>query len=274
MCLNRLGSLEIPGAVPGPPGQNGQNGSQGPEGPVGVGWITGQGIPPNNLTTYPDGTLYLDTLLGNVFEYNASTLAWDLVASIAGPQGNTGPAGPQGVTNGTGVLSRNVISAPQNLTSAGQQLVLGTFSISGNTLLGSVDSMVKLCSSTRVLTTSLPGSPYGHIIKIDINGVQLTNNSNLTFIPETNGLLAAGRACEVIVEASIFRNTVGPFAPTALVKWSTSYGQSGFFRYDAASTIDFSVGTTVNFGLESISTAGATTTRVTSSVWIERYFKV
>lgn len=273
MCLNRLGSLEIPGAVPGPPGQNGQNGSQGPEGPAGVGWITGQGIPPNNLTTYPDGTLYLDTLLGNVFEYNASTLAWDLVASIAGPQGNTGPAGPQGVTNGTGVLTRNVI-ANQNLTSAGQQLVLGTFSIAGNTLLSNTGSMVKLCSSTKVFSPTQPGSPYGHIITININGVALTNNSDLTFIPQTNSLLALAKACEVIVEASIFRDTIGPFAPTALVKWSTSYGQSGFFTYSAASSIDFSVGTTVNFGLESISTSGAVTTRVGSSVWIERYFKV
>ena len=273
MCLNRLGSLEIPGAVPGPPGQNGQNGSQGPEGPAGVGWITGQGIPPNNLTTYPDGTLYLDTILGNVFEYNASTLAWDLVASIVGPQGDQGSQGLQGATNGTGVLRRNV-TPNQNLTSAGQQLVLGSFNIAGNTLLNNVYSMAKLCSSTKVFSNSSPGAPYGHIIKIDINGVALTNNSDLTFIPQTNTILGLGKACQVLVEASIFRDTIGPFAPTALVKWSTSYGQSGFFTFMAASSIDFSVGTTVNFGLESISTSGAVTTNVQSSVWIERYFKV
>lgn len=273
MCLNRLGSLEIPGAVPGPPGENGSQGLQGPQGPAGVGWITGQGIPPNDLTTSPNGTLYLDTLLGNVFQYNASTLQWNLITSIVGPQGDQGSQGLPGATNGTGVLRRNVI-ANQNLTSAGQQLVLSSFSISGNTLLNNVYSMAKLCSSTKVFSTSSPGAPYGHIIKIDINGVALTNNSDLTFIPQTNTLLGLGKACEVLVEASIFRDTVGPFPPKALVKWSTSYGQSGFFTYFAASAIDFSVDTTVNFGLESISTSGAVTTNVQSSVWIERYFKV
>jgi hypothetical protein len=271
MCLNRLGSLEIPGAVPGPPGQNGNDGGQGPEGPAGVGWITGQGIPPNNLTTYPNGTLYLDTLLGNIFEYNASTLAWDgPIANIKGPQGPQGSQGNTGPTGGGGIVYRGGTASQQAISSNSQVISLGSFNAQGNQLMGNTNDMIKICCSTRVVTPAFSDTAYPHIIRIKINGINITDDLFTNFVPPSNSPIAV-KSFYSNVEAKIIRTSIAPFQPLVHVTYTTS-NDTGFFQYTAISNIDFSISSTISFEIESASTGTYAPTRVTSTNWIERLF--
>lgn len=278
MCLNRLGSLEIPGAVPGPPGNNGNNGDPGPQGPAGVGWITGQGIPPNNLTTYPNGTLYLDTLLGNVFQYNASTLQWSLVASIRGPQGYPGEQGSSGPPGGSGIIYRGGTTVQQTISSNSQVISLGGFSASGNQLMGSLNDMVKICCSTRAFTQPLSTNtfsaiPYPHIIRMKINNINITDDLFTIFTPPPNSQIAI-KYFYSNVEAKIIRTSVPSFTPLVHVTYTTST-DAGFFQYTTISNIDFSIPCSITFELESIATgANYSPTRVTATNWIERYLAV
>lgn len=75
-------------------------GPQGPQGPQGekgetgdsTYWIVGSTAPSG--TNQPSGTMYLNTLTGDVYRFE--TPYWILHGNIKGPQGIQGPQGPQG----------------------------------------------------------------------------------------------------------------------------------------------------------------------------------
>lgn len=269
MCLNRLGSLEIPGAVPGPPGQNGQNGSQGPEGPAGVGWITGQGIPTS--TTFPNGTLYLDTDAGNVYQYDASTTAWTFITSIVGPQGDQGEQGEEGPTGGTGIRYRFAVTTAIPITQNNQVVSLGSASLPSGAISNSSVGVYKLCFAIKIFTTVLGGTAYPFTLKMLINNELLTTDSVLTFQVPASPPFSI-KAYDAYVEAKIVKPSSNSYAPISNVTYSTT-NSSGFFIKSAANNIDFSSPTTVDFQLISAATGVYSTSLVTSNVWIERYYQ-
>ena len=221
MCLNRLGSLEIPGAVPGPPGLTG---AIGPQGPIG----------------------------------------------LTGPIGPAGPQGPPGPTGGGGIVYSGGTTSTQTISSNSQVISLGSFNAQGNQLMGNINDMIKICCSTKVITPTFNAAAYPHIIRIKINGINITDDLYTNFAPPGNTPFVVTPFFSNI-EAKIIRTSIAPFMPLVHVTYTTST-DSGFFQYTAISDIDFSISSTISFEIESTAVGGYSATRVTSSNWIERLF--
>lgn len=278
MCLNRLGRLEIPGAVPGPPGPAGNQGPAGPNGPNGVGWIFGQGNPTNGPQSTPDGTLYLDTVVSWVWVYNATTTQWSFLDSlqglqgVPGQQGNTGPAG-------TSILTK--YSTPlQNITATNQTLVFNSYTAAGNTLVGDDGDIAKIFVETNVNTNAAATTPYPHTIYVSLNsnvitnpiGTYSTSTHPLYFVPVPNPALGGViNFCTSFVEVVVQRNGIAPAAPNVYVRWGNRLNDSGYFRSDISASIDFSNPVTIEVGLISAPSGTFTASRVTSKGWIEIY---
>jgi hypothetical protein len=276
MCLNRLGRLEIPGAVTGPPGPAGNQGPLGPAGPIGVGWIFGTGNPTNGQQDTPNGTLYLNTSSSIVWAFDATTAQWSQVDSLQGTQGNPGGPGLQG-PSGTSILSRYSLGNA-NVTSISQQIQLNTYTASGNTLLGNDGHIAKIFVETSFFAPALNGNPYPHRINVNLNSISVTNptfpytstNHPLYFVPDNNtgvSVVYFNSFVEVIVQ----RNGVAPAVPNVFVRWGNSLNNSGYFRSDISASIDFSNPVTIEVGLISAPSGSFSNSRVSSNGWIEIY---
>lgn len=66
-------------AIPGPEGPAGPAGPTGPAGTNGTVWTVGEGAP---IAPGANGDLYLDTLTGNIYEYNALLATWSITGNI------------------------------------------------------------------------------------------------------------------------------------------------------------------------------------------------
>ena len=278
MCLNRLGRLEIPGAVPGPPGPAGNQGPAGPNGPNGIGWIFGQGNPTNGPQSTPNGTLYLNTLASHVWVFDATTTQWTFVDSlqgnqgVPGQQGNTGPAG-------TSILSRYSL-ANANITSNNQTVLLNSpgYTAAGNTLVGDDGDIAKIYVETSFYAPSLAAVAYPHIINVNLNSISVTNptfpytstNHPLYFVPDGNGG-ASVIYFNAFVEVIIQRNGIAPGVPNIFVRWGNSLNNSGYFRSNVSSSLDFSNPITIDISLVSAPSGAYSNSRVSSNGWIEIY---
>lgn len=147
MCLNRLGSLEIPGAVPGPPGSTGATGATGPAGPQGATGATG-----------PQGP--------------------------AGPAGNPSLIAASGVS--APLTTRNVWASLYTATISGLQLCPTTSDVAKvcvkftgyqtNSTVGlGISSALKLRFKVNGIPISNSGTNYSELFaNIDVNGVYKT----------------------------------------------------------------------------------------------------
>lgn len=272
MCLNRLGSLEIPGAVPGPPGQNGNDGGIGPQGSAGIGWITGQGIPPNNLTTYPNGTLYLDTLLGNIFQYDSSTLTWPLVGSIAGPQGQPGAQGPVGPSGNFSLIAASGITAP--LTTRNVWASLYSATVSGSQLCPATSDVAKVCVKfTGYQTNSTVGLGISSALKLrfNVNGVPIsnsgTNYSELFANVDVNGVYKTYIDAELLIVRT--SSLAAKYIAKCLNGDSLNSRVFSFENDDPGVTINFSTNVTISVEAQMFTASVGTVFAQGSSFYIE-----
>lgn len=278
MCLNRLGRLEIPGAVQGPPGNDGGQGPAGPAGPIGVGWIFGQGDPTNGPQSTPNGTLYLNTVLSQVWAYDAEAAQWNIIDSLQGNPGNPGDQGSQGPA-GTSILSRYSL-ANANITFNNQTVLLNSpgYTAAGNALVGDDGDIAKIYVETSLYAPSLAAVAYPHRINVDLNSISVTNptfpytstNHPLYFVPDGNGG-ASVIYFNAFVEVIIQRNGIAPGVPNVFVRWGNSLNNSGYFRSNVSSSLDFSNPITIDISLVSASSGTYSNSRVSSNGWIEIY---
>jgi hypothetical protein len=278
MCLNRLGRLEIPGAVTGPPGPAGNQGPLGPAGPIGVGWIFGTSNPTDGQQDTPNGTLYLNTTSSRVFAFNSTTAQWSFVDSLQGTQGTQGLTGQPG-PSGTSILTK--YSTPtQTINVTNQTIVFNSYTASGNTLLGNDGHIAKIFVETNVNTNTVSATPYPHTIYVSLNSNVITNpigtyttpTHPLYFVPLPNSALAGViNFSTSFVEVVVQRNGIAPAAPNVYVRWGNRLNDSGYFRSDISASIDFSNPVTIEVGLISAPSGTFDGSRVTSKGWIEIY---
>lgn len=136
----------LPGIAGGPMGESGLPGIPGEIGPQGIkglqGIIGGKGergqdgsmlvygsgpplsVPPPSVVS---PMAYLDTSTNNVWIY--SNYAWNLALNINGPQGNTGPTGPQGTCSSGLTYESNVQTIDQVGLSTNNSTLVKVFGV-------------------------------------------------------------------------------------------------------------------------------------------------
>lgn len=107
--------IQGPAGPQGIPGIKGDTGATGPTGPDGTKWLTG--VNPPATFNFPDGTLYLASSTGDVYQldFRNNNVFWDKIANIKGPQGSPGVP-PSGTLSGWQKFRKDV-----HLVSDGRQ---------------------------------------------------------------------------------------------------------------------------------------------------------